>query len=528
MSDVLHNPTSSAANELSKTLKPLHPSLVQHSSSPYSSSSTQHAAGSPFNLSLPNHSARHGGAVNESGGGGGSSGTPSQQLSPLGGISGAPGNAQSQFKKTISSINQQIHSQLQELQSDDSLQQHLLVKRGSKKNKQKISMMDSEKWMEYVRQLEDKNEMLEHRLEDLNHKFERYKSTAELRQETFIRREKRFQEKDHVLNLKLKDMVENHSQDGNEMNKLKSLKVQINDRIMVLQNDFESLLTKQKEAHKVEIEDTIRKFARDLELERKKNSVEEKDWQEKATAMKQSLEEAVSEAIKLDEQNEQLIKKNKELQIEYKAQKDDRSMILKNVAMVKRENQRLRDRIKQLEQDVEYHSTISTQLDQQLQDLKSNHQTYVNSSQSRRSVDQSAIMEREQRYEDTIARLKRLLDQERRNLKTVRKSQITLLAERSELEIFLRQCIDDVRTEIAQQNNMPTDAASSFSRDDRNRTIELLLSKEKVIQLLYGNMFGKFKPRMPPMHGAEDETLDPTFGDEEEYYDGEESGFGYR
>ena len=52
-----------------------------------------------------------------------------------------------------------------------------------------------------------------------------------------------------------------------------------------------------------------------------------------------------------------------------------------------------------------------------------------------------------------VARLKRLLDVERRNLRAVRAAHAKDLQSRSELETLLRACVDDVRKEIATQRS---------------------------------------------------------------------------
>merc|ERR1711998_108047 len=80
----------------------------------------------------------------------------------------------------------------------------------------------------------------------------------------------------------------------------------------------------------------------------------------------------------------------------------------------------------------------------------------------------------EQRYQDIIKRLKRLLEIERRNLRTVRTAHVTELANRTELEAFLRQCIEDVKKEISRRSNelkksmnqAKHGAASSMSVED--------------------------------------------------------------
>ena len=123
----------------------------------------------------------------------------------------------------------------------------------------------------------------------------------------------------------------------------------------------------------------------------------------------------------------------------------------------------------------------------------------------------------EQRHQDIIKRLKRLLEIERRNVRTVRTAHINELANRTELEAFLRQCIDDVKSEItrrrgemfASMNRAKGGAGSmsaedgialgGFSAADRERVMELLLSQERVINLLYDKTF----PRRVDSKGAQ-------------------------
>jgi hypothetical protein len=87
------------------------------------------------------------------------------------------------------------------------------------------------------------------------------------------------------------------------------------------------------------------------------------------------------------------------------------------------------------------------------------------------------------------------------------------LQERTELDIFLRQCIDDVRSDIVRhstQNQRRT--ATSPRRDpldtsllDRQRVVEILQSKERVLKLLYLKTFPS-KPTTMFENVTEEET----------------------
>ena len=53
------------------------------------------------------------------------------------------------------------------------------------------------------------------------------------------------------------------------------------------------------------------------------------------------------------------------------------------------------------------------------------------------------------RYKDLNARLNRLLVEERKNLHQVRQNYALEMRTRTEMEMILRQCVNDVRQEIA-------------------------------------------------------------------------------
>lgn len=111
-----------------------------------------------------------------------------------------------------------------------------------------------------------------------------------------------------------------------------------------------------------------------------------------------------------------------------------------------------------------------------------------------------------EKYKDTKERLRGLLIEEKINLQAVRANHATEMKSRSELETLLRQCVDDVREEISllsprlRHNSVarsygPTGTAalpipiSCFQKCDGERTLELLLSRERVIHLLSANIF---------------------------------------
>eukprot|EP01000_Liburna_glaciale_P006576 NODE_803_length_784_cov_1202.927891_g541_i0.p1 GENE.NODE_803_length_784_cov_1202.927891_g541_i0~~NODE_803_length_784_cov_1202.927891_g541_i0.p1 ORF type:complete len:234 (+),score=54.51 NODE_803_length_784_cov_1202.927891_g541_i0:26-703(+) len=174
-------------------------------------------------------------------------------------------------------------------------------------------------------------------------------------------------------------------------------------------------------------------------------------------------------------------------------------MGIKSITMVKNENNRVVDQIEKLE-----YQCI------QLARKSGDNPPKVAESKVHRSLDYpmsgavspSAVMgERERKYLEAINQIKRSLEQERKGLKQARTQHMQLLAERTELEIFLRQCIDDVRKEItrnskilrarpASANKREMDSAlDHYTASDRKRILEILMSKDRVLSLLYEKAF---------------------------------------
>jgi len=112
------------------------------------------------------------------------------------------------------------------------------------------------------------------------------------------------------------------------------------------------------------------------------------------------------------------------------------------------------------------------------------------------------------RLKDINKKLRKLLDRDRKNLEMVRKQLTNELKQRTELETMLRQCVDDVKQEIKKRRRPSSHMSSrpstrsgerpgtadqvgvdDFTQQDREAALELLLSQERVIQLLYSRTF---------------------------------------
>ena len=115
------------------------------------------------------------------------------------------------------------------------------------------------------------------------------------------------------------------------------------------------------------------------------------------------------------------------------------------------------------------------------------------------------------RYERVIEKLRKMMDHERKLLKLSRAQYQKELQGKSELEVLLKQACDKVVHErkahrkhaqqkvyinqtpglgvVGQKNESGAEAEEELNQHERERVIELLLSQERVINLLYDKTF---------------------------------------
>ena len=135
------------------------------------------------------------------------------------------------------------------------------------------------------------------------------------------------------------------------------------------------------------------------------------------------------------------------------------------------------------------------------------------------------------RYKEIIKRLKRLLETERRNLSSARDRYFQEVKQRTEMEVLLKDCVDDVRGQIkvkkAEKNTGKKGGQArtsilgtgkqtggvtidDFTSTDRERVLELLFAKERVIALLQSKTFPP-KTSETKQAGATKEEMDEIF-----------------
>ena len=260
---------------------------------------------------------------------------------------------------------------------------------------------------------------------------------------------------------------------------------------------------------------------------------------EKNRQYEKDLDWAKEMADRLERVNQSLGKENARLKSQFKTQQDDREFLIKELVTVRKDNERLRQectRLRDSMQEKDEALQLAEKRGRAMPGGMSDSTPVLPPANGRASRGVSGGKARpasamnastgadKAKYKNIIQRMKVLLERERRNLQRARKSYEREVNQRTELEIFLRQCVQQVQSEISRRRNeliatdpvppehrMGGDKAkrgarspvgddgeevplSEFSAADRERVMELLLSQERVVSLLYQRTF--------PVHGS--------------------------
>jgi hypothetical protein len=265
----------------------------------------------------------------------------------------------------------------------------------------------------------------------------------------------------------------------------------------------------------------LQEVSKELEATRKGKGEAGTELQMRHLRVKAELKEAQDLAQNFDKKNQQLDADNKKLMEKLRTREDDRQCLLRELVISKKENARLKAQVKDAA------VTCSTRGDEE--DKMGKHASDSNRQFNPRQRDPAKILqtsnrqyEREVRYRDAVAKLKKMVDAEKKIGRSIRQQMADLVAERTEIEVLLRQCLDDVKAEVARHRmesddkmpgvsgvDTPITAMSvhELTTQDRERVQELLLSQQRVVQLVYSKTFpyqtpspaGVDGPSMSPM-----------------------------
>eukprot|EP01064_Diplonema_japonicum_P012074 TRINITY_DN19553_c0_g1_i2.p1 TRINITY_DN19553_c0_g1~~TRINITY_DN19553_c0_g1_i2.p1 ORF type:complete len:497 (+),score=125.17 TRINITY_DN19553_c0_g1_i2:97-1587(+) len=321
---------------------------------------------------------------------------------------------------------------------------------------------------------------------------QRLKNLIELRQQSSKRTEDRVEQQIGRLKSELDRTVIVGDTGHTETGELKSVNKSIQNKIEHLQTTIE----KQAEIDKMNIVRQYRvrmhELKKELEEEQQQNYTGAQEWIEKNNFLKGDLDEATATLERVVESNQHLREANKELKKKFKQQEEERNTVIKQITSVKKENKRLAEHVEALEEEA-----VQIAKKVEAASPKGTANTYPPLG-SRVSLNRPGsgtthkATEYTVKYLEMINKVKRQLEQERRTLKQVRSSHIELLQERTEMEVFLRQCLNDVRKEISRTSSVTAPLSTpvtDYTTQDRKNRLTLLASKERVLFILYSRTF---------------------------------------
>jgi len=187
-------------------------------------------------------------------------------------------------------------------------------------------------------------------------------------------------------------------------------------------------------------------------------------------------------AKQLETSNDRLSKHNKNIILQLRQMKEDRSVLCNQLLVVKKENKRIRSECLNLREKV-----LLLQQRQVSSDVERKEK------EEEEEVTSSTSSSSEEKLNKIIAQQQKEIERSKKRVRELQRVHIEDKRDRSELESLLRTCLNDVKREIADRSILPPSDIDSIElkkSDDRNRVLKMLLSKRHVIELLYEKTVG--------------------------------------
>eukprot|EP01006_Ploeotia_vitrea_P029916 TRINITY_DN62379_c0_g1_i1.p2 TRINITY_DN62379_c0_g1~~TRINITY_DN62379_c0_g1_i1.p2 ORF type:complete len:574 (-),score=80.80 TRINITY_DN62379_c0_g1_i1:2285-4006(-) len=332
--------------------------------------------------------------------------------------------------------------------------------------------------------------MQEKETKRLRKENEHLREIAMITQQNSLINEQRFADEITALESQLDSAVLARLDDGEKMNSLRLTNKQIQDEIANMRGIAENQAEVEKSNLIKAFTKQIEMKAVELEDERRSGQNTTGEWIAKNKELQDLLDDMLDGVEAKHDANKILLEKNKALQVEYKAQEDDHTLLQRELELARKRNISLKDRIHELESQI-------TELQKNLHHDRSEKAEIEGAFMSTMHDAQTPnLTEKEKfnKYEDALSRIQKLSNMEKDNLRSVRDSHLKTLNTRTELEVLLRQAINDVKNTIVQQSMQSGDwsrskaqniSLSEFTTADRRRVVEVVLSKDRVLELLY-------------------------------------------
>lgn len=358
---------------------------------------------------------------------------------------------------------------------------------------------------------------LQRQLDDERDKNRQLEDQFKYRVGSFVKRETQAKKTIDALERQLQDRTDDEHRQ--RMGVIRNMHDSVIGGLECIQNNTAKILQDQEKDLMRAFRARLQDVSKELESQRNKKGDFSAELQARHRRVVSELHASQELAQIFDKKNQQLAAENAKLQERLRTREDDRQCLLKELVLAKKENAKLKQ---QRTEDGKGDEQAQNRGSMSPGGKASAAATKKQVDQARLQATQNRAYEREIKFREAITQLKRLLEQERHQVRQLRESQGGFLAQRTELEILLRQCLDDVKTEIGRKRaevlpqqdvaaKLPkldgTGPGASVSvheltSQDRERVLELLLSQQRVVQLLYSKTFPN-RPPTPPGNEAD-------------------------
>ncbi|CAD7928681.1 unnamed protein product [Amoebophrya sp. A25] len=366
---------------------------------------------------------------------------------------------------------------------------------------------------------------LQAQLDDEINKNRQLEAQFKYRVGSFVKRETQAKKTIEALERQLQDRTdEEHYQ---RMQVIRNMQDSVLQGLEGIQNNTAKVLQEQEKDLMRSFRARLQDLTKELENQKAAKGNYSAELQARHQRVLQELQASQELAAVFDKKNQQFIAENQKLQDIIKTREDDRHALLKELVTAKKENTKLKVEVQQKEERVK---EISVALPTSDSSQKIEAKSVLDKTKSDRSKflasTKNKAYERELGHREAISKLQRMVDAEKLQVRMLREAQNELLQSRTELEMLLRQCLDDVKLEIAKkqmesqgpaalkQKKPAAEAQASeislheLGQPARERVLELLLSQQRVVQLLYDKSFPD-RPSTPKEQAEEGDTAPP-------------------
>ena len=228
--------------------------------------------------------------------------------------------------------------------------------------------------------------------------------------------------------------------------------------------------------------------------------------------LKKSLEFFQNEAIKLGESSQFFKKEAEKWKAKAESLEDDRKFLESQLKSTKRkikllqvETEPIRDSegsmkssIFQTQDIINFKFTPSTKSGEILNDLIHKHNFYLDEFLYEA---EKVFSDTETKFHDSVKHIKNCLENERKKNKQIATQQSSLLLAKSDMESLFLECVDEVKKEVNRRKveslvhqkfrrlNSTAKESTGFTATDKRKILELLVSKEQVLVMLYEKIF---------------------------------------